>query len=118
MRDLTEEELKLAPDWATHYTKAGSQVTFFNELKVQSSLDGELDDIVYDNNYGIESSDVQIPSKHFDITKHEFSDTGIECCEVGGGVLTIHNPELTTNLLFDDAIAIAKALGVTREDLN
>ena len=64
-----------------------------------------------------ESEDVEV-KKPFDITKHEFSDTGIECCEIGGGVLTIHNPELTTNLLFEDAIAIVKAFGVTGEDLK
>ncbi len=64
-----------------------------------------------------EIEDVEV-KKPFDITNHEFSDAGIECCEIGGGVLTMHNPELTTNLLFDDAIAIAKAFGVTGEDLK
>lgn len=123
MRDLTEEELKLAPDWATHYTKTGNQVTFFNELKVQSSLGGELDDIIYDNNYGIESGDVRIPSKPFDITKHEFSDSsfqgGAYIADDGDLVIRASKCEIACFCANkNDAIAIAKTLGATAEDFK
>ena len=102
MRDLTEKEINLAPDWATHY-----------------QLDDD-DNVIYkDSRFGSHegSKGVKWVVKASDITGYEFSDSGIEGCEIGGGVLTIYNPELTTNLDKDDVIAIAKALGVTSVDL-
>ena len=52
------------------------------------------------------------------ITSYKFSDSGIVGWDIGGGVLTIHNPELTTNLDKGDVIEITKALGVTADDLK
>lgn len=66
----------------------------------------------------IDSDDV---SKPFDITEDGLSDSDIEEVEVFDGNLRLH---LMANYLpyiehtKDDAIAIAKALGVTGEDLK
>ena len=67
-------------------------------------------------------------SKPFDITKHEFSDPAwsINEIDVGQGYIDFYNHETCTDdgdadthvLDKDDAIAIAKALGVTGEDLK
>lgn len=71
------------------------------------------------------ADDVQKP---FDITKHEFSDLDLSMRidDVDRGVLTIKyfdnyhdlDDSADSTINKDDAIAIAKALGVTGEDLK
>ena len=120
MRELTEEELKLAPEWATHYFIDELDAALYAGINKDGKyysvwwfgLSLSLDCIVDIDGYAA------ISKKPFDITKYEWSDSGIELCESKGGVLILHSPELTTNLVFDDAIAIAKTLGLTAEDLK
>ena len=124
MRDLTKEELKLAPDWATHYT-----VDSYDDVIYQSenlcwwvNLESPL------SHKNMDEGAVEIIKKPFDITKHEFSDPAwsINEIDVGQGYIDFYNHETCTDdgdddthvLDKDDAIAIAKALGVTGENLK
>ena len=57
--------------------------------------------------------------KPFDISEHVFSDVEVECVPVDGNKLLLINyfGDNSAMLEKQDAIAIAKALGVTGEDL-
>ena len=65
-----------------------------------------------------ESEDVEVKNP-FDITKHEFGDT-VQHFESDGFELSLYCVDgfRHIELYKDDAIAIAKALGVTGEDLK
>jgi hypothetical protein len=120
MRDLTEEELKLAPDWATHY-----------------SIDSGDDDVVYESeglcwwsslgrpvgnfNFNTENNR-EIDRGFVDMKHHQFSDSEVESVKVflGEGYATTVLSNTAYNTVRqskEDIIAIAKALGVTGEDL-
>lgn len=125
MRDLTPEELKLAPDWATHYTVHELEFTphcicFYGS---------RLHKWVYHKNGGNWSPEQvhnKIPAEAaalhfetFDITKHDFSDWEISSADFEHDEFTIRFFEVNAiHLNKDDAIAIAKSLGVTGEDLK
>lgn len=125
MRELTEEELKLAPDWATHY--------FIDELDdalyAGLSKDGKYYSVWWFGlSLPIEYVDdidgyVTISKKPFDITKHEWSDTSVKEVRLfRDGSIDIQSNlvgvEVQISIYKQDAIAIAKALGVTAEDLK
>ena len=116
MRDLTEEELKLAPDWATHYFKDDHGDILFESTSGYQWASGlKLKDRIIVRGYSVKLSK---PIKPFDITKHEFSDT-VGFVECDGSELTLNCTGCNyVELYKDDAIAIAKALGVTGEDLK
>ena len=126
MRDLTEEELKLAPDGFLEYgfNRSGA-VFFFNRDKGVAVIDGvdtELKLSRWHYAYS-ECKPVPIIKKPFDITKHDFSDFRIVDAEtsVNKRKLRLNFDNLDfhyADLSKDDAIAIAKALGVTGEDLK
>ena len=123
MRDLTEEELKLAPDWATHYdtdfmVAYPVKVTFIDEDRAVDLFQNDNLGDIYDNNLGIRKED-RLIVKPFDITKYEFGDT-IQHFESYGSELSLYCVDgfRHVELYKDDAIAIAKALGVTGEDLK
>ncbi len=114
MRDLTEEELKLAPDWATHYYAFDNGAIQFESEYLYarvSAATGILGCEQCNKDYGI--SGVPIP---FDITKHEFSDDftyfDFESRIVEGVVI------VDGGINKDDVVAIARALGVTGDDLK
>ncbi len=72
-----------------------------------------------------EIEDVEV-KKPFDITEHEFSDSDLSVVKSDGGTMwvDIENGSLdercnaSAMIIKQDAIAIAKALGVTGEDLK
>lgn len=108
MRDLTEEELKLAPSWATHYqvTKSGN-VIWESKDKYQTVIMSKP------RKQNSKLSLCRPINKPFDITKHEFSDA-VGFVECDGSELTLScTGSNYVELYKDDAIAIAKALGVT-----
>lgn len=124
MRELTARELELAPSWATHYTVYELEFTphciyFYGS---------RLHKWVYHKNGGhwspeqvhneIPAEAAALPFDTFDITKHEFGDT-VGYIECDGTELTLNCTGFNyVELYKDDAIAIAKALGVTAEDLK
>lgn len=119
MRDLTEEELKLKPDWATHYWIHDNKIMFESEAYFQLLGDGVLG-CRYSNAAGYVSSHAEeFSKKPFDITKHEFSDWEISSADFEHDEFTLRFFEVNAiHLNKDDAIAIAMALGVTGEDLK
>lgn len=122
MRDLTEEELKLAPDWATHYYIFDDGDILFecmNECTLYSIVLGIMLDVMPCN--GVCSKSKEVNRKPFDITEHEFLESDIQLAEIVGGRLRLHL--MSSDLPYvdhskKDAIAIAKALGVTAKDLR
>lgn len=120
MRDLTEEELKLAPSWATHYWIHDNKIMFESEAYFQLLGDGVLG-CRYSNAAGYVSSHAQeFSKKPFDITKHEFSDSRItlDCVDGEGDINIYYQENYDFYINKQDAIAIAKAHGVTGEDLK
>ena len=123
MRDLTEEELKLAPDWATHYFIMGADRALFVDKENRKASD--LDMIKSNTcpaSYSNWFDDLDLcelkPKKPFNITKHEFGGT-VGFVECDGSELTLNCTGCNyVELYKDDAIAIAKSLGVTGEDLK
>lgn len=113
MRDLTEEELKLAPEWATHYhVNHNESILFESDEKY----------CLYEKSTGLTSTvgcvgvckeSKPILRKTFDITKHEFSDKLAEYLFLPG----LNRLCFKGDIRKQDAIAIAKVLGVTGEDL-
>lgn len=123
MRDLTKEELKFAPDWATHYSVNTSSnwisVCFFNERRAVNLIDGKIGG-VYFNEFGIEDGDREIVRvKPFDITKHEWSDCDIQR-EIESGYIRFKSQSECDEFVVekDDAVAMALHFGVTAEDLK
>lgn len=121
MRELTEEELKLAPCWATHYV-----IDCFDDAVYQSeklcwwdSLSSPLE------HGGMDEGAIIIPKKPFDIINHEWSDCrNLKCIGKDKGLETvIFKVSVFNGLAFfdldkDDAIAIAKHFGLTAEYLK
>lgn len=129
MRELTEEELKLAPAWETHY------YAFDNGTIQYESADLYVRFFKTTGRFGVEQCNkeygiagVAIPRKPFDITKHEFGDTAWPVNEINPeqGYVEFFNQDTVTSdgdydghtIYKDDAIAVAKALGVTWDDLK
>jgi len=120
MRDLTEEELKLAPGWATHY-HANLNGSILFECKDRCCLyekEGGLTRSIECNGVCKESKPIH-PKKPFDISEHEFSDSYVYNAYCGSGNLSLFEDTGLRMIKInkEDAIAIAKALGVTGEDL-
>ncbi len=118
MRDLTEEELKLAPEWATDYSidTDGSIVYVSQELCWWEGLS------VPQVNHIFNGDEIRkINEKPFNITKYEFSE-GLSIsnmCKLSIEVEVKDNDDCNyVPLHKNDVIAIAKALGVTGEDLK
>jgi hypothetical protein len=119
MRDLTEEELALAP-WATHYKVDDcDDVLFESEDYCQWLIDGVLK--VKLDNFDISSDAIKITRKPFDITKHEWSDitmAGYEAAKCANGSIILNGSSKTKVINKQDGIAIANALGLTAGDLK
>lgn len=134
MRDLTQEEIDLAPDWSTHYSVFDDGDIMFESDEFYMWLFVSGDMSIKEHCNEMEPESRPIPRKPFDISEHEFSDGGIAINTVNhvkGQPLSIYMPdeyysvesgrcgrfEVEFTLNKADAIAIAKALGVTGGDL-
>ena len=123
MRELTEEELKLAPEWATSYAvDEDDDVLFFNKGKDKiQSIDGansfSIGDYRYLMRLAFKSRKIKKP---FDITVYEFSDLEVGLADFNGDGIQINMVDGSRPPILNkrDAIAIAKALGVTAEDFK
>lgn len=121
MRELTKEELVLVPDWATHYWILDDKVMFESVAHFQL-LDGIVLSERYNNAAGyITSMAVEIKGNQFDISKHEWSDDGVDCARVIDSELFIDDRDYgisSISISKQDAIAIAKHFGLTEGDLK
>lgn len=90
MRDLTPEELALAPDWATHYSLTSFGELCFVDLKnkiVTSATGIKRDECPISCGNWFDGVDLpEIPRKPFDITQHEWSDNRISFAFDGDGI--------------------------------
>lgn len=117
MRDLTEEELALAPEWATHYVvDEVGDVLFESREYFEWLIDGVLNG--RGDNYEIYSTAVKINRKPFDITQHEWSDVIAEIEPESCHTLVIKSHGSWLSFDKDDVIAMARDRGVTAEDLK
>jgi len=118
-RPLTQKEIDLAPEWATHYfVTFHGDVTFENDRFAQI-LCGLVLQVKYECN-GLCISSTPIPRKPFNIESVEWSDTDILNVEVQGDLILDfikpNTPHITHTK--QDIINKAKALGITPEDLK
>jgi len=120
MRELTNKELNtIKPFWATHYRYNSSEVLF--ESATRWMAVGVNFPFIKRGPFKHKSKLTKcnlIPSysvEPFDITKHELFKSGILTKHKNGKDLYVNH--LMWQLDKDRAIAIAKALGVTGDDL-
>ena len=126
MRELTEEEFKLAPNWATHYNvfdESRCRIVFSCHERFQIlNSDGSLfDEGFIEEGFDscLEGTDVEIPK--FNKTDHGLSDSDICKIEVIDGNLRLYlmsNDISYIECTRDDSISIAKHFGLTSEDLK
>lgn len=126
MRDLTEEELKLAPDWATHYDsdymKAHPvKLCFFNDLQAVNVFKNGVVGEPYFNEVGISDSDRELPiRKAFNIAAYEFADLEVGQVGVNGGGIQLNMIDNSRPPIIHkrDVIAMAKYFKLTAKDLE
>lgn len=120
MRDLTAEELALVPEWATHYWIVDEKIMFESLSYFQLLADGVFTDRCHNDAGYITSDAVEVKRKTFDITKHEWSDRMANLAAIMSerGDVVIRVGCSWIFLDRQDGIAIAKALGLTTEDLK
>jgi len=136
MRDLTEKELKLTPDWAVKFDFFNGELIYMSD--VVGNYEGKPLYRFLDAKHNIEEVGVEgdydlctrlIPSKPFDITKCEFSDTAKNCnilfnapSWVGSDLqveISDSNGSCVDGVLIKEhAIAIAKYFKLTDDDLK
>lgn len=129
MRDLTEDELNLAPHGCDHYNIIDGKVYFTDVLGIYvCDIDGiEIDNSIMDSM--VFAKPVPLPKKPFDITNCVWSDVAKDCHILFnnpswvGSDLQIEIPDANGNhadavLIKEHAIAIAKHFKLTSDDLK
>lgn len=118
MRDLTEEELELAPDWTVKFDFFHGRLILMSDVidvTSQTFRFFEMDSgdcwVGSDGDYNLCTR--LMPSKPFDIAKHEVYD--YLSLDIDGN-LDVLDGDWT--ICKGRAIAIAKALGVMGDDLK
>jgi len=119
-RPLTQKEIDLAPEWATHYfVTFHGDVTFENDRFAQI-LCGLVLQVKYECN-GLCISSTPIPRKPFNIESVEWSDVSdvMRVSYDDGKIFTeFYDSSLGFYETKRDIINKAKALGITPEDLK
>ena len=135
MRELTEEELKLAPEWAVKFDFFSDRLVFMSDAVEVTNQTSTFRFIEIDSGDYWVGSDGDydlctrlIVKEPFNIKKHDFGDTAwaINGFEEGVGHIDFYNVDTVTDdgyydshtLYKEDIIAAAKALCVTGEDLS
>ena len=104
-RELTQEEIDLAPEWATNYLIDNHNDVLYRKKNDYSNLYtvwwvglneplGAVGDTHHDYK--------PIPRKKIDITEYEFSDTAIENVEGDKHHIVVANSEYTTQYTEED----------------
>ena len=116
MRDLTEEELALAPSWATHYIVDSDDSIIYESVSLcwWCGLGKPIDNAL---GFG-KMKNRPITGREFDITQHEWSDVIAEIEPESGHTLVIKSHGSWLSFDKDDVIAMARDRGVTAEDLK
>ena len=123
-RPLTPEELKKAPEWATHYwiRKSDDDVCFtsrnyyqFCNIKTGLRKRFSIQDGCWKDH-----GDTPIPTEPFNLELVEWYDNDIDDCFINGDCI-YSILKLNCSMLIEtkqDIINKAKALGLTAEDLK
>jgi len=122
MRDLTQQEIDDAPDWAnsTFINSKGLIVWFNNESGKAKVIGWDVDAVILSRVHYAFSHNKSIPRKEFDIGSHDWSDESIvviaaddDCielmCDISGDVFDLSR---------EDFIAGAKHFKLTESDLK
>ncbi len=124
-RQLTQEELNLAPEWATHYAVmvVSGRVVYLDLDNCKMTMVSMIDKGYGPINYGgfFRKGEIQpIPRKAFDISTMEFNDDRIIDVDLfSDGTVEINmDSGLSCELSKNELVLIAKALGVTAEDFK
>ncbi len=116
-RQLTQEEIDLAPEWATRYfIITCTTIRFESEGYYCYSFNGEIS-AKERNKFGVDEDSQPIPRKEFDLSYSDAS--GILDVSVTGdnlGVVTTYTDIGDIYITKQDVINKAKALGVTASD--
>jgi len=121
MRDLKQQEIDDAPQWATHYyvSRINDTVRWNGDELFMWEFESAAKSI---SEYGFRNMHTQpIPRKPFDISEHEFSDETshieINSANELAVCMTATNGKWFA-MYKDDAIALAKHFKLTVEDLK
>ncbi len=118
-RQLTQEELNIAPDGFKHYAfMAFGNVAYLdidNEKLITGGMIDRSENPIEMDGYFDESEIQPMPRKAFDISEYEFSDQDVSYCDANGSIF-LNVSYSVIGIDKADAIAIAKALGVTASD--
>lgn len=122
MRDLTAEELALAPKWANRYfIKHGRDVYFISSTHFRAVLIGVNDKPFSISQGCIElanSMSIPLIKKPFDITKHNWNGVDFEGVDSDGDISLSQSYYVDSFYISKrDAIALAKHFNLTAEDL-
>ena len=128
MRELTEEELSLAPEWAVKFDFFSDRLVFMsdalettNQTSTFRFIEIDSGDYWVGNDGDYDLCTRLIVKEPFDITKHEWSDGDLSFDFIDGDGDIILDCLGDCGGLFiskKDAIAIAKHFGLTAEDLK
>lgn len=125
MRDLTQDEIDNAPEWATHYfigKGSAGCLCFEGVNRAVNCINGELDGVMF-NEFGFNKNSKPIPRKETTTTKtieFDFTEYVFECTrlkndtEKGDETIGFYTPYETSYLSRNDAIAIAKYFGLIK----
>lgn len=120
MRDLTKEELELAPAGCDYYNIIDGEVYFTDVMGIDViDIDGNsVDNCIMDNKVFTKSR--LLPKKPFDVCVYEFVDLEIGQAEVNGDGLQINMIDGSRPpIIYKRDIAVmAKALGMTAKDFK
>lgn len=115
MSELKQNQLNKKPSWATHYYMDGDDLYFCSSRWYGKCGTNQK----IPNRIGLKSFAKPIAQEAFDISNHKFNDDHISHANTGSGNVIIYDHDYgvsSVKLNKDDAIAIAKSLGVTKED--
>lgn len=117
MRDLTDAELALAPEWSDRYSiTSGNNVRFHDDDMFCLCNGFAISDVAAADAEKFQTR--PIPRKPFDITQHEWSCGSFYSSKVNGDSVILEGDycvDYTVNK--SDAIAIAKHFKLKAEDL-
>ena len=122
MRDLTQNEIDNAPEWATRYAIVANDICYVDDKYwIVLGTDGVSmkEKMLLDNPRSHEYTK-PIPRKEFDITSYEFDDKfNIMILEVNDdSSVSLDVDTVDTYITKQDAIALAKHFKLTANDLN
>ena len=119
MRDLTHQEIKSAPEWATHYFIAENYgIRWSNDSGYQWRGD-EFHSISHGGATRLLRESKPIPRKAFDISEYVFDGCDVSIDDLIGDFVEFKNDHSSSFTLSKiDVIALAKHFKLTADELK